>query len=123
MKLIENLKAVETGNRRHIFEPLHSIKLTFDKDPIDHRSRFAREYAIIVTIGTNEWIAEDLIRASDGEVITHAVENMKHAIIEHVYGELRRDLFDLRMEMRNEMNYYNSPSLKKLEKIMEKISL
>ena len=123
MKLIEGIKAVETGNRRHIVEPLHSIKLTFDKDPIAFAPRFAKEYAIIVTIGANEWIAEDLIRASDGEVIKYAVEQMKHAIVEHVYGELRRDLFDLHWEMRNEMNYYDSSSLKKLEKIMEKISL
>jgi hypothetical protein len=86
MKLIENLKAVETGNRRHIVEPLHSIKLTFDKDPIAFAPRFAKEYAIIVTIGANEWIAEDLIQASDGKVIKHAVEDMKHAIIEHADG-------------------------------------
>ena len=123
MKLIEGIKAVETGNRRHIDEPLHKIKLTVYRDPIAFVPKFATEYAITVTIGANKWIAEDLIQASDGKVIKHAVENMKHAIIEHVYGELRRDLFDLQMEMRNEMNYYDSSSLKKLDKIMEKISL
>jgi hypothetical protein len=33
------------------------------------------------------------------------------------------NLFDLQMEMRNEMNYYDSPSLQKLVKIIEKITL
>lgn len=123
MKLIDNIKAIETGNRRHIVEPLHTIKLTFDRDTTDYMPKFAKEYAITVTLGANEWIAEDLIKASDGQVIENAVQHMKYAIVEHVYGELRRDLMDLQMEMRRELNYYDSPSLKKLVQIVEKITI
>ena len=123
MRLIDNIKAVETHNRRYIEEPLHKIKLTLDREPVSNPIKFAKEYAITVTIGANQWIAEDLVRASEGQVVVNAVQHMKHAIVEHVYGELRRDLFDLQMEMRNEMNYYDSPSLQKLVKIIEKISI
>ena len=123
MKLIDNLKAVETHNRRHIVEPLHKINLTLEQEPVSSPIRFAKEYAITVTIGANQWIAEDLVRSSQGQVVVNAVQHMKHAIVEHVYGELRRDLFDLQMEMRNEMNYYDSHSQQKLMKIIEKITL
>lgn len=123
IKLVENLKAVETYNLRYIAEPLHKINLTLDREPDSSPIKFAKEYAITVTIGANQWIEEELIRASGGRAIDHAVEDMKRAILEHVYGELRRDLFDLQMEMRNEMNYYDSPSLQKLVKIIEKITL
>lgn len=122
MKLIDNIKAVDTGNRRHIVEPLHTIACS-SVPSFEAKNAFAKEYAIMVKLGANQWIAEDLIKDSRGEVITEAINHMKYAIVEEVYGELRRDLMDLQMEMRNELNYYDSPSLKKLVKIVEKISL
>jgi len=122
MKLVEHIRAVETGNRRPIEEPLY--KITFSADsPSSLKFNYAREYAITVTLGANQWIAEEIIQQSGVQVIEHAVDEMKHAIVEVVYGELRRDLLDLRMELRRELNHYDSPSLKKLVKIVEKISL
>ena len=123
MRLINSIKAVETGNRRLIVEPLHIVKLSYESAPDAYNPKFAKEYAITVTLGANEWIAEDLIKASDGQVIENAIQYMKYAIVEELYGELRRDLMDLQMEMCRELNYYDSPSLKKLVKIVEKISL
>jgi hypothetical protein len=123
MKLVDSIKAVETGNRQLITEPLYSIKLETDKLPTHCDVKFVKEYSITVTLGAHQWIAEDLIRSSDGEVIDYTIQRMKYMIVEEVYGELRRDLIDLQMEMRNELNYYDSPSLKKLVQIVEKISL
>ena len=122
MKLVEHIKAVETGNRRPIEEPLYKIALTVDSaSPLQFN--YAKEYRITVTLGANQFIAEDLIQQSGVQVIEQAVREMKHAIVEVVYGELRRDLMDLHRELRNELNYYDSPSIKKLVKIVEKISL
>lgn len=122
MKLVDNLKAVATGNRQYIMEPLHTIKYT--ADPADIAGvNFAREYSITVTIGANQWIDEELVRKTGGKVIEHAVENMKHNILEHVYGEIYRDLRELQFLMRNELSYRESASTKKLEEIMEKITL
>jgi len=122
MKLVEHIKAVETGNKRPIEEPLYKIVLTADSPPT-YEFNYAREYAITVTLGANQWIAEDIIKQSGIQVIEHAVDEMKHAIVEAVYGELRRDLMDLQMSLRNEVNHYDSPSIKKLAKIVEKISI
>jgi len=122
MKLVDNIRAVATGNRQHIMEPLHTIKYTADAADIAGIN-FAREYSIHVTIGTNQWIDEELVRKSDGKAIEHAVEHMKHAILEHVYGEIYRDLRELQFLMRNELSYRESSSTKKLQEIMEKITL
>jgi hypothetical protein len=122
MKLVENLRAVETGNRRIIMDPLHTIRYTSERD-IEYSPKFAKEYSIIVTIGANQWIEEDIVKASDGRVVHHAVEDMKHAILEHVYGEIHRDLRELGFLMRREQSYRDTPSMKKLEEIMEKITL
>lgn len=122
MKLVKHIKAVETGNRRPIEEPLYKITFTADS-PSSAHFNYAREYAITVTLGANQWIAEDLIKQAGVHVIEQAVNEMKHAIVEVVYGELRRDLMDLHREMRNELNYYDSKSIKKLVKIVEKITL
>lgn len=122
MKLVEHIKAVETGNRRYIEEPLHSIKLTVDPSE-QYTPRFATEYSIRVVLGANHWIADDLIRDSRGQVVDQAIAQMKRDLVEHVYGELRRDLLELHRELRNEINYYDSSSIKKLVSIVEKISL
>jgi hypothetical protein len=120
MKLIDNIKAVDLGRRRVINERLYNITLESNVNS-EHKIKYAREYAIAVKLGANQLIAEDLIEQSGGEIINHAIEHMKQAVAELVYGELRRDLFDLQMDMRNELNYYDSPSLKKIAEIIEKL--
>lgn len=122
MKLVENLRAVETGNRRIVEEPLHTIR--FDATPnLEYEIKHAKEYSIVVKIGANQWIEEELIRSSGGRVIDHAVEDMKRAILEHIYGEIDRDLRELYLLMRREQSYRETSSLTKLEEIMGKITL
>lgn len=122
MKLVENLRAVETGNRRVIEEPLHTI--SYNTTPnAEYEIKYAKEYSITVKIGANQWIEEELIRSSEGRVVDNALEDMKHAILEHVYGEIHRDLRELGLLMRREQSYRDTPSMKKLEEIMEKITL
>lgn len=122
MKLVENLRAVETGNRRIIEEPLHTINYNTIPNA-EYEIKYAKEYSIVVKIGANQWIEEDLVRSSDGRVIDLAVEEMKYSIIDHVYGEIYRDLRELTMLIRREQSYRESASIKKLEQIMEKITL
>lgn len=122
MKLVENIRAVETGNRRIIEEPLHTIR--YNTTPsTEYEIKYAKEYSIAVKIGANQWIEEDLIKSSEGRVVDYALEDMKHAIIEHVYGEINRDLRELYLLMRREQSYRDTPSMKKLEEIMGKITL
>lgn len=122
MKLVENLRAVQTGKRRIVEEPLHTIQ--YNTEPsTEYEIKYAREYSILVKIGANQWIEEDLIRSSGGRVVEHAVEDMKHAILEHIYGEIYRDLRELYFLMRREQSYRDTSSMKKLEEIMSKIKL
>lgn len=124
MKLVNHIKAIETGNRSIIVDPLHTIKYTSEIDR-DYIPSFAKEYSITVTIGTNVWIEDNLIKSSGSKVVDLAVEEMKYAIIEHVYGDLNRDLHELKFLLRNELGYRETEtsSIKKLEEIIDKISL
>lgn len=122
MKLIENIRAVATGNLRIIVDPLHTVSYNA-KSSSEYERRYAKEYSIAVKIGANQWIDEDLITSSDGRVIQHALEEMKHAILENVYGEIYRDLIELNLLMRRELNYQETPSMKKLKEIMNEITL
>jgi hypothetical protein len=121
MKFLDHLKSVDTGNKKIIVEPLYSIR--YDSDPDVFVPRFAKEYSITVRLGANQWIEEDLIKASDGKVVEYAVEEMKNAIAEQLYGELRRDLQKLQFQMRTEFGYRESPSSDMLVKIIEKVTL
>ena len=126
MKLIDGIKAVATGHRSHIEEPLYKIKLIGDKEP-DWQAKFAREYVIMITLGASEWIAEEAINASGGKVIDYAVERMRHAIVDKVYGELSYELINLRNDLRYHYGHKTSdhlnPIIEKLDEIIEKITL
>lgn len=126
MKLIDSIKAVATGNRRHIDTPLHRVKFIADKAP-EWQAKCAREYTITVTLGASEWIAEDVIEGSGGKVIDYAIDRMKEAIVHKVYGELAYELKDLRDDI-----YYHSQFeqfeqyhalVERLNKIIAKITL
>jgi hypothetical protein len=121
MKVLDNVKAVATGNRRYIDQPLHSISYCIDS--AQYHTAFAKEYSITITLGASQWIAEDIIVASKGAVVNEAISAIKRAIVEELYGELRRDLLNLHMQLRNELNYYDSDSLKTLVSIIESVSL
>lgn len=121
MKFLEHLKAIETGNKQIIVEPLYAIR--YDSDPDVFVPRFAKEYSITVRLGANRWIDEDLVKASDGKVVAIAVEDMKHAIAEQLYGQLRRDLQELHFQMRIEYGYRDTKSNNMLVKIIEGLTL
>lgn len=126
MKLIDSIKAVATGQRRHIDTPLHKVKFIADKAP-EWQAKCAREYTITVTLGASEWIAEDAIEDSGGKVIDYAIDRMKEAIVHKVYGELAYELKDLRDDIRyhsqfGQIEHYKS-LVERLDSIIAKIIL
>lgn len=123
MKFLEQLKAFETGNKQIVLEPLYAIRYDVTPPDTDYAPRFAKEYSITVRLGASQYIEEDLVKASDGKVIEYAIEEMKHAIAEQLYGELRRDLQKLQFQMRNEFGHRENPSMNMLTQIIEKVSL
>lgn len=123
MELLDNIRAVNTGHRKHISSPLFSISMIADSEPTFYVGNYSRQYAITVTLGANQWIAEEVIQRSSGAVVTQAVECMKRAVADLIYGELRADLHRLAHTLRNEVAYRDSESLTELNAIIEKVSL
>ena len=123
MELIQNIRAVNTGQRKAISSPLFSVSMIADAEPTAYAGDYARQYAITVTLGANQWISEEAIQRSGGAVVIEAVEHMKAAVANLVYGEIRADLISLSRTLRNEVAYRDSESLTSLNAIIEKISL
>ena len=123
MELLDNIRAVNTGHRKHISSPLFSISMISDSEPTFNAGNYSRQYNISVTLGANQWIAEEAIQRSSGVVVTQAVEHMKAAVADLIYGELRADLHRLAHTLRNEVAYRDSESLTELNAIIEKVSL
>jgi hypothetical protein len=75
MELLDNLRAVNTGQRKHISATLYSITVS---DPVpSYTVRYATQYNISVTLGANQWIDQDVIQRSGGAVITQAVSALQ----------------------------------------------
>jgi hypothetical protein len=126
MRFLEHLKAVATGNKQIIVEPLYAIRYDLVSDNRDSYNlvpRFAKEYSITVKLGANQWIDEDIIKSSDGKVVEYVLEEMRHAIIDELYGELRRDLKELHLQMRKDYGYYDTKSNDMIVKIIESLTL
>jgi hypothetical protein len=94
-----------------------------DSESTFNAGNYSRQYSITVTLGANQWIAEEVIQRSGGVVVTQAVEHMKRAVADLIYGELRADLISLSRTLRNEVAYRDSESLTELNAIIEKVSL
>ncbi len=123
MQLLDNIRAVNTGQRKAISSPLFSISMIADSEPTAYAGDYARQYNISVTLGANQWIAEEAIQRSGGAVVIEAVEHMKAAVANLVYGEIRADLICLSRTLRNEVAYRDSESLTELNAIIEKVSI
>jgi hypothetical protein len=123
MELLDNIRAVNTGHRKHISSQLFSISMIADSEPTFNAGNYSRQYSITVTLGANQWIAEEVIQRSGGVVVDQAVEHMKRGVADLIYGELRRDLIALSRTLRNEVAYRDSESLTELNAIIEKVSL
>lgn len=128
-KLLENLKAVNTGERSYIDTPLSSYNVTYDPidfayDPIDFATltpEMGYLYRIDVRLGANQFIS-DLELQKNPNIINQCKTLVGRGIAEEVYGEVRNDLIKIMIELRQVGLPYNNSSLRKIKELIEKIS-
>lgn len=115
-KLIEKIKATETGNRAYsnsnFIEVSHTLKTpdTFN-NPI-----MAKEYRVGVQLGTYVYIDEDEYQAIG---INQATKQVGHMICKEVYGEIREELINLRYDLYNALGFQSRNIIEKLDNIIE----
>lgn len=95
-KIVENIKALQLNERRHSDWVDHRSQFIIDTDSIrDPLSvDILRRYRIEVKLG-----AEVLVNEHNFEHLSTMVDNVKRAVIEELYGEFRKPLIRLEINI------------------------
>jgi len=117
-KLIESIKATETGNRaptdRYDFIQTKSYLNDHAEHPV--RVDYAKEYRVGVQLGTYVFIPEDEYAAIR---LGRAQKEVGHMICREVYGEIREELIKLRYDLYNALGFQSRDIIEKLDSIIE----
>lgn len=126
MSLIKSIRNINVGHQFDRADPRYKIDLYTDRNPEVNRTRGTREYQLVAYLAYNQVISIEMIQYSDKSYLDYAIDNMKEAVIDSVYGELQKDLVELMYIMHGELSGVNPPtgkSLEKIDEIIKKISL
>lgn len=126
MALIDSIRNINVGHQFDRADPRFKIDLYTDRNPELRRSQGTREFQLVANLSYNQVISIEMIQDSDQSYLDYAIDNMKVAVVDSVYGELQKDLVELMYIVHSEVVSSNPPSGKSLEKIgeiLKKISL
>jgi len=117
-KLIQSIKATETGNRFPIDRYDFIQTEVYLSDAIDHPIKldYAKEYRVGVQLGTYVCIPGDEYAAIR---LNRAQKEVGHMICKEVYGEIREELIKLRYEIYNKMGFHANDLIKRVDNIMD----
>jgi hypothetical protein len=120
-KLLNNIQIVNTGRVEHIQTPLSTISYRFESDE-SYKPNHGRIYSVDIKLGCNQVISEEHLAQDAHGVLHHTRKTVGRAIAEEVYGEVRRELIQLLVELRASGSYYSNPACKRVEKMLDMIS-
>jgi hypothetical protein len=119
-KLLNNIRIVNTGKREYIRTPVSEISYGLEPDS-DLSPNFGYVYSVDVRLGCRQIVSNADLEEHGDEVLHQTRKRVGRAIAEEVYGELRKELIVLLVELRDSGNYYNSPACERVEKMLEMI--
>ena len=82
------------------------------------------EYRIEVVLGSTRVISEEVAKQHP-EAINLAVHQTQRAVVEEVYGDIRKKLFDLQMQLHKEGDIYSQgkESSKMVEELIDMVTM
>ena len=119
-KLLNNIQIVNTGELEYIHTPVSKISYQFKPD-IDLNPNLGYVYSVDVRLGHRQVVSKEDLEEHGDKVLHQTRKRVGRVIAEEVYGELRKELIELLMELRDSGNYYNSPAYERVEKMLEMI--
>lgn len=127
MSFIDSIRNINIGQQYDRTDPRFKIDLYTDRNPEFNRTQGTREFQLGATLAYNQVITIEMIQDSDQSYLDFAIDQMKAAVVDSVYRELRDDLVELvyitHGELSNDTSRTDSKSLKKIGEIIKKISL
>jgi hypothetical protein len=119
MSLIKSIRNINVDHQFDRTDPRYKIDLYTDRNPEVNRTQGTREYQLVASLAYNQVISIEMIQDSDQSYLDYAIDNMKEAVVDSVYGELQKDLVELMYITHSELFDVNPPTGKSLEKIRE----
>lgn len=119
-KLLNNIQIVNTGKLEHISTPVSAISYQLKPD-VDFYLNHGYVYSVDVKLGSRQIISREELEDHGDEVLHRTRKRVGRAIAEEVYGELRKELIELLMELRASSNYYGSSAYERVEKMLDMI--
>jgi len=121
-KLLNNIQIVNTGRVEHIQTPLSEITYSLKPDESYSAPNLGRIYSVHVKLGCKQLISREEVLSHADAVLEATKTRVGHAIAEEVYGELRRELIQLLVELKASGSHYSNPAYKRVERMLEMIS-
>lgn len=85
---------------------------------------YGYEYRIELILGSTRVVAEDVAKKHP-EAIDRAIYETQRAIVEEVYGDIRKKLFDLQMQLHKDVHVYSQgdESLRMVEELIDMVTM
>ena len=86
--------------------------------------KYGYEYRIELILGSTQVISEEVAKQHP-EAIDKAIYETQQAIVEEVYGDIRKKLFDLQIQLHNERHVYSQgmESIKMVEELIDMVTM
>jgi hypothetical protein len=120
-KLLNNIRIVNTGELEYIHTPVSAISYQLKPD-VDLNPNLGYVYSVDVRLGHRQVVSKADLEGHGDKVLHQTRKRVGHAIAEEVYGDLRKELIGLLVELRASGNYYNSSASERVERMLEMIS-
>ena len=116
-KLIQSIKAKQTGNRAYSDSNFIGVAVSY-KEPEDYsylQPMMAKEYYVGVNLGAAVYVDED---KHEGERLHMATKEIGRMICKEVYGELHEELLRLRYELYKQGHFRDTASIESINKML-----
>lgn len=100
------------------------LTITEGMESTDVFWNYGYEYRIELVLGSTRVISEEVAKRHPG-AIDQAIYETQRAIVEEVYGDIRKKLFELQIRLHNESHVYSqgTESIKMVEELIDMVTM
>ena len=104
-KLVDNIREYQTGKRIAYKPTISTLSLEEEWSPRDLTLVSGSIYRLKVALGVDVIISDELLEHDPDAAVRMALEHVRHQVANHVFGEFRQPLLDLRTRFAQQSDY------------------
>jgi len=121
-KLLESVKAVNTGQKKYIDSHLSRVEATYE--PVDLAfltPDVGYVYRFGVELGVSQTISDHELQGNP-DILDMYRDRVCRGIAEELYGEVRKEIIEILIALQRDGLPHNHTAVNRLETLLEKIS-